>query len=760
MKRTYNKLKSGNVAFILVVGMLFGAMVVINYLGMNTVFVKRAANELQTVLDNACKSASVYAATPTRAKTEFEAVFAELRYSKIVQAQFILPAMPETSTVNDGYVVGVSSIAPNITNAACSTSGIVSSANVGDLNIVDALGVGEKKWYSGVCPMPKMLRPVIVGKSVKPDVYNIYGANFPPSLFEPYYNAGNTVGCYARAELPYLLRMLGEVAGEIDTIGNGYVSAKAVYQHRMRNQKYGTIQAGLPELYKPIEGLTVAVAPVLNITEELRGDLGQGINYYSYAKNTNSAEFMAGSDSNDFEFSSNGNAIIASINETDSSGDINEKKSDFYLSCVNNLTVARNQLTSTILRFASLDGQLRRSTEFLLVNSGTDLPTAMIRMQTPTNISNTSLGDDIAKQNFQIPFIPVRDSSSQLLSPFTNNNGLNDEGTTLFYNRTMVSQLRDCYQYLGSTALAVGQDQNQIIEPESSATLDSKYSDPLSKFKWTKHFRESGYTPVSNPKEQTYDQDCFNSSGCGASSRMLSSWELAGAIGSIQSCPYEVKNGSNVKCNKDETNIIPLYPNLEGTLNFWRNGGPIIDSQVFDVDATNNTTLSTVALRSNAYTRDIDSIKKPALFMVFHELTKPMLEIIHAFINNNKQAFLNRPAIFVYMPTNMNPMSSFPPLTFQEFEDAFYPDPSGSIEKAREYRHSTGIYFYALYPDSPHNTSSENKNLLLAGCANKSTLGDYWQCLRTRDVNPNLSPMEELGQVIYINELKQVFRRL
>ncbi|MBX7143410.1 MAG: hypothetical protein K1X79_03085 [Oligoflexia bacterium] len=596
-------------------------------LGIDSANVQSATSKLRADAATICYSLLELAPTQAAASSSFAAQVNNLATDpfytgglvSLQRARLIIPTMP-TDFGAGGYLpsafnqagqfsaYGTSTLRPFTTPGIApalppSTLSDICSATVptpnGSLPILDP---GCQTAGGAVCLQADPVHPGFSRCVFQGDIY--YGApdypagsgpvttsstRFPDSMMNNLTHAGNTVICELEANVASTIPALSTIANRPIRARVGYrISAQGNYAPPTAPL------GGFTDL--PTAGLSIAVAP--HMTTFLSAGFDNRFvfnppwltnpppqpNAISWAD----VDPLAGGHVQFFSPNVSGvqREPVLSVDTTSIPAQLGPSAQELALGCMNPAVLVRNVIVSTILELAARHGQLRNTTEFLLVGTQHRDPAATNQLQGAANYPAiiVPFGYDLAARMYQLPFVSYFSGASSLAvpapfgfskigvasGPQSNANTFrdgfvnpfsditlapyNESVATAQFHAVLANQLRFCYHLYSSNiplgglrgtsrllpALPSNAGFEDLAAPNSAGytlvpALKPSWSNadpwaqncPWQSYSWPGMFG----TPPGSPGPGV----CADNPLTG--SRHLSAAEVASIIGTIQQCP-------------------------------------------------------------------------------------------------------------------------------------------------------------------------------------------------------------------------------
>jgi hypothetical protein len=492
-------------------------------LAIDTFMVKDAQRRLRTGIDTICRRIAPLAINQTKARAEFDRRIDELatqtghsflRRTHLREARLLIPTMPNNFIRSDSVTTD------KIINDQTSSNGYTKSFT----NDVWTAALD----HNNKTRSPGSLFPISI-------LSNDNNNNEPPQRA---LNAGMTVGC--------------EVTAHIDRVFKFFSDSQSV-PVKIKSLWWTPVRALLK--HKP--GLTIAIAPELNtnatsklfrfdstvtnsnglLIDTYSDDFRSHFNPIERARDTNidfaSHAFQGGADQ---LYSSNQNIFLPkmksrflSSNALPPASGAASSLDDALSACSNPVVLLRNVITSTIVELASRHGQLRDSTEILLVN-----PQSAQESNPPAII--TQYGEDIAKELFQIPYVLSKQRFDPSIDPQWGDPFSKESGEKFEHKLAFSEQLRMCYHLFDWQDQTSGGVSRYLL-PKLIDELENDYDEPpLYQSSFRKMLRETRYLATSG--EPLDQRSAWTKATLpGQIEDRLSAAQVVSALGSIQLCP-------------------------------------------------------------------------------------------------------------------------------------------------------------------------------------------------------------------------------
>lgn len=425
----------------------------------------------------------------------------------------------------------------------------------------------------------------------------VNSTRYPVSMMHNLSHAGNTAICELEASIASTL------------IPNSRRSFRGVAGWRIPAVGYFDTRPSDPWSFPtdvPYPGLSVAIAPHMTTWTDVSGggdnrfqflnslytgnaqDNGPWTRYQNLTSNL--AMFTNNSGTATFPSSSSSLTALSALSNND--------REDLLTACANPATLTRNIFSSIILELASRHGMMRKDTELLLVGTQDRNLSAIGNLPARSNfpVLIAPMDSDIAFTDFfQLPFVSYYSGTSTIggltatdnisngttfASGYVDPFGQIDSSGATTYSALLSNQLRFCYH------LYTNNNSNSSLPRHAALPKDAGNANFEDPGVFQDLLQPPGLRTNSLLPNTPWAQPCpWNTdlSGCFPlnDARRLSAAEAASALGTIQSCPYQIFNNvASSACNKNTLKIFndnignagtattDLRPDLVGLLRY------------------------------------------------------------------------------------------------------------------------------------------------------------------------------------------------
>jgi|GEM_PF-4338507 len=569
---------------IIVAAVAMGVIAVLFILGINSVRIQRATQELRFVTDEICASVASDPLVQSRAAQNFGSQIntmvqtGRVPYLTNVAARVTIPTMPGTQ-------LGEINIDNPIDECECA-DGICVDTKL-PIPFLSDQDPKITELPISTCTVAG-LSCIFEGDSCNTRQTHSSSARYPQSAIINSSGAGSTVGCEVTAIVPSIVPLFG--------IGNQSIVARVVWERSLRTN----LVPPQNPMIANVPGLTIAISTYLQVPPNTAPNAPVfSFGGAAYPKNfqalvdpvlaqtsTATPNFSwkrpPGTSANKQLYPwTAAETLQRTIPGYPSITDQN--RDDILQACLNPAVLVRNLFVATIVELASRHGELRNRTEILHPNPVTGLesnpPVQMVRFGQDLTALNPSAGI-----GYQLPYLyyqasaPFTAGALQVLTP-------NETDIVAQTRAFLASQLRICYglyqgaagpanllNRFGSTAAgkttletAFGQllANNLSMPLENDLDSTSPYARPPNLFQSNGNFLQDGHP---------WDQKCpWGANGqpfCSLDpvdfSRPLRATELVSILGSSQLCPYKSANYPDYNLYNLEGN-----PNCTSNLPAW-----------------------------------------------------------------------------------------------------------------------------------------------------------------------------------------------
>jgi hypothetical protein len=319
----------------------------------------------------------------------------------------------------------------------------------------------------------------------------------------------------------------------------------------------------------PYPGLSVAIAPHMTTWTDVIGGTDNRFQFINSLYSGNAQDNLPWNLHNPLSFNAPPQAFHANSgsdsylsNPTHQLPAAPSDTAEARAACANPAVLTRNIFSSIILELASRHGMMRADTELLLVGTQNRDLTAVDRPPPRANFPAliTPMNFDIAAQGFQLPFISYFSGNANITAGFPVTDRLSNSNTfalgfvnpfdttgpAIDYSTLLSNQLRYCYHLYApqtpptnppTSALArhapLPRDASNQGFEDIFAFQDMIYPPGL------RTAQANGATPWASPCPWNANMStCIPANGA----RRLTAAEVAGSLGTIQSCPYPIAN--------------------------------------------------------------------------------------------------------------------------------------------------------------------------------------------------------------------------